>query len=234
WGRVDVFVKIDDPAGRVGRIRLDLELARAYRDQLVHLREELGLGGEPSLDLLVGLRDVFTFEDEELNAEAFLPGLEQILNLALDNLVKMRQTEGGTIALDLTRRLAAMSAWTEELESRQRTVAAGLKDRLEARIKVLTEGLEVDQWRLAQEVAYLAERGDITEEIVRLRSHLEQFRHRLEGSGPAGRRLDFLVQEINREVNTIGSKSQDVDMTNLVVDLKTELEKVREQIQNVE
>jgi uncharacterized protein (TIGR00255 family) len=233
-GRVDVFIQFDESAAKAGRLRLDLEAGRMYRDLLLSLKEELGLEGKVTVDLLAQFREIIVYEEEAVDPENTWAGLYEVLAEALDKLLEMRQTEGKSIADDFRVRLASMSAGAAEIESRREIVLAEHRSRLEARLAALTEGIELDQTRLSQEIAYLADKSDITEEVVRLRSHFDQFALLLDGDGPAGRRLEFLLQEINREVNTIGSKSGDVIITNRVVDLKTELEKLREQVQNVE
>lgn len=233
-GRVDLNVQVADGGEREKKVSLDLDLARAYHDILTKLKDEFSLSGEVTLQHLSGFRDIIVFEEEELDLEAFQAELGLVVNEALDRLIEMRTVEGQAIVDDFRSRLAAMSGWVDEIDSRRGTVLEEAKTRLEERIKSLAEGVELDQGRLAQETAYLADRSDITEEIVRLRSHFNQFADVLNNGGVAGRRLEFMLQEINREVNTIGSKSSETAITNRVVDLKTELEKLREQVQNVE
>lgn len=233
-GRIEVSVQVSAPAEPEESLKLDLELAKAYHKILMRLKHELGLGEEVSLSHLIGLRNVIVFEEESIAPQAFMTGLAPVLEEALDNLVEMRQTEGQAMAEDFTARLASMSGWVEEIDSRRALVTEEIKTKIEERVKALTGGMELDQGRLFQEVAYLIDRGDITEEIVRLRSHFGQFGSLIETGGVVGRRFEFFLQEINREVNTIGSKSGDAGITGLVVDLKTELEKIREQVQNVE
>ena len=233
-GRVDIFVQIDECANRRQRLKLDLDLAATYCGLVRQLKKDLDLAGEPDLAQVAGFKDVIAYRDEELDAEAFMAGFQPLLTEALDKLVQMRQIEGKTIAGDMEVRLRAMSVWADEIEFRRGAVMEETRSRLETRIAAITEGMEIDPWRLAQEAAFLADRSDVTEEIVRLRSHLDQLGRLLNDEGSVGRRMDFLIQEVNREINTIGSKSQDVEITNRVVDLKTEMEKLREQVQNVE
>ena len=233
-GRVDIWVQVDESALKKSRLKLDLDLARGYLDILNSLKSELELQGEVTLAQMAEFRDIIGYDDEAVDMDEFLAGFEPILHEALDGLVNMRLTEGLAIAEDFKNRLADMSRWVGEIESRRETVMTESKTKLENRIKELTEGVELDQTRLAQEVAYLSDRADITEELVRLASHFKQFGTLIEQNGAVGRRLEFLLQEINREVNTIGSKTGDVTITNLVLDLKTELEKLREQVQNIE
>lgn len=233
-GRVEVWIQVNEASDRLKNLKLDLELARTLYGILANLKEELGLDCQVSLSDLLEFREIIRYEEEETDLESFLDGLRPVLVDALDNLVEMRQTEGQAISEDLTGRLDAISGWVDEIESRRTVATEETAARLEARVKALTGDLELDHGRLLQEVAYLADRSDITEEVVRLRSHLDQLGALVQRGGVVGRRLDFLLQEINREVNTIGAKSGDVSVTNLVVETKAELEKIREQVQNVE
>jgi len=233
-GRLDVSLQVSDPAGRENVLKLDMKLARIYYGLLIKLREEFLLNESISLSDLIGFKDIIVFEEEEIDFEAFMTELRPVLDGALDRLIEMRQAEGQAIAEDFTARLNKISGWVDLIADRRQTVIDETRTRLEERIKALVQDLELDQGRLMQEVAYLVDRSDVTEETVRIKSHTSQFRSLLQGEAETGRRLEFLLQEINREVNTIGSKSGDVTITNLVVDLKTELEKLREQIQNIE
>lgn len=233
-GRLEIFIQLGEAGERQKRLKLDLDLARTYKDLLLKLRDELNLAGELTLDRMAEYRDVIQYEEDETDLEEFMAALKPVVQEALDNLVKMRQTEGNALAEDFFSRLSDLSQRVAEISSRREVVLEETKAKLQARIETLTQGIELDEQRLAQEVAFLIDRGDITEELVRLASHLDQFRSHLETNDAVGRRLDFLLQEINREVNTIGSKSSDVNITRQVVDIKTELEKIREQVQNVE
>jgi len=233
-GRLEVSLQVADPAGRENALKLDMKLARIYYGLLIKLREEFLLNESISLSDLIGFRDIIVFEEEPIDLEAFMTELSPVLDQALDRLMEMRRTEGRTIAQDFTARLEKISRWVDQIAAQRQTVINEARVKLEERIKALVQNIELDQGRLLQEVAYLVDRSDVTEETVRVKSHLDQFRSLLQSEAETGRRLDFLLQEINREVNTIGSKSGNVTITNLVVDLKTELEKLREQIQNIE
>lgn len=233
-GRVDASIQIDDANNRNERLLLDMELARAYYGMLKQLKDEFDLSGDITVDNMTNLRDVIRYEEEELDLEEFMAGLKELIDEALGKLVNMRKTEGRAIAADFRNRLADMAGWVDGIEAKRDVVVSETRAKLEHRIAALTDGVELDQTRLHQEAAYIIDRSDITEEIVRLRSHFSQFDAVLNKVGPVGRKLEFLLQEINREVNTIGSKSGDVEISNLVVDLKSELEKLREQVMNVE
>jgi uncharacterized protein (TIGR00255 family) len=233
-GRLEISIQLGESVERQKRLKLDLDLARTYRDLLLELRDELGLSGDLTLERMAEYRDIIQYEEEKTDLDEFMAALKPIVQEALDNLVKMRQTEGNTLAEDFFSRLNDIGQRVAEIDSRRGVVVDETKAKLQTRIETLTQGVDLDEQRLAQEVAFIIDRGDITEELVRLGSHLDQFRLQVEAEEAVGRRLDFLLQEINREVNTIGSKSSDVNITGLVVDIKTELEKIREQVQNVE
>ncbi|MBW2622337.1 MAG: YicC family protein [Deltaproteobacteria bacterium] len=233
-GRIEVRIKVDETAAVAQSLKINKELAVIYRDLFTDLKETLNLTGEIELSHLLGVKDIILREEEQIDLDDFMAGLSPILEEALDNLVVMRTTEGQTLAMDYLARMQEMSGWVDLVESCRETVLNESRERLEERIRELTQGLELDQARLSQEAAHIADRSDITEEIVRLRSHFDQSRACLEKGGVAGRRLEFLLQEINREVNTLGSKSGDTDITKVVIDLKSELEKLREQVQNIE
>ena len=233
-GRIEVSIQVYESETRWESLSLNLDLAKAYHNLLEQLKDELDLPGGVELSHLAGVRDIIVYEEETLDLEEFKEGMVPILNEALDKLVQMRAVEGRAIAADFSSRLDAMVSWVNEIASRKETVFSEAKAKLGDRIKALTGDLELDEGRLLQEAAYIADRSDITEEIIRLKSHLSQFRSCLQDGGVIGRRMEFLLQEINREVNTVGSKVGDLIITNLVVDLKSELEKLREQIQNIE
>jgi len=233
-GRIEVRIRVDETAAVAQSLTINKELAFIYKALYSDLKETLNLTGEIEFSHLLSVKDIIVREEEQIDLDDFLAGLGPILEEALDNLVAMRTTEGQALATDYLDRMREMSGWVELIESRRETVRVESRERLEERIRELTQGLELDQARLSQEAAHIADRSDITEEIVRLRSHFDQSRACVEKGGVAGRRLEFLLQEINREVNTIGSKSGDTDITKVVIDLKSELEKLREQVQNIE
>ena len=232
-GRVDVWVQLDDREIRPIGLKVDWRLVEEAAALLEELRGRLCLDRGLTLDHLLTL-GVIGNEPSELNLEELWAALKPLVEEALAALVVMREAEGRHLGLDLSKRLATLS----DLGGRVRKLAAGAPEafltRLQNRLAELSAGLKIDPARLAQEAALLAERADVTEELVRLDSHLDRFSRILAGHEAAGRRLDFLIQEMGREVNTIGSKSQDLEITGLVLDMKAELEKLREQVQNIE
>ncbi|PID73767.1 MAG: YicC family protein [Desulfobacterales bacterium] len=235
-GRVDIRLHLDRPEAAAERFEVDREKAAAWLEALgVLSRDIMGRDDSVSLETLAAVPGVIRPVDDERDAEALWPLIRDVLETALFRLVEMRRTEGGILARDFERRLNRMAAWVEEIAA----ASAGFPDlcrtRLEERIKNLTSGMvEIDPARIAQEAALLADRADITEELVRVRSHFQQFRDIMAGVEPAGRKLNFLTQELNREFNTMGAKTTNGAVSHLVVELKAELEKIREQVQNIE
>ena len=233
-GRVDVFVSWEAPAKAKG-VKVDKELAIAYYNALTELRGEIGSKTELSLDTLAKLPDVLKVEEGEVTAEELQPTFEAAVSQAVDNLIAMRDREGTGLTADLNSRIDYLTTLRETVRTRAPQVVEEYRTRLTRRLEeLLGQATMVDPQRLAQEVALFADKCDISEELQRLASHLGQFREALAGGDSVGRKLDFLVQEIGREVNTIGSKANDATITNSVVEAKSELEKIREQVQNVE
>jgi uncharacterized protein (TIGR00255 family) len=234
-GRIEVSVQIDESANPEQKLELDLNLAKDYYRALKSLQENLGIPGEVRLEMLSSFRDIFTRKEVETDLEKEWKNLQAALEEALGGLEAMRAEEGEKLREDFLGRLEAVSAMVREIEEKAPFSLRACRERLSQRVQELTEGMGgIDENRLAQEVAFLAERCDITEEFVRIRSHLNQFQDMLNSSEPVGRKLEFLLQEIGREANTIGSKSIDAGIAQLSVGIKSELEKLREQVQNVE
>ena len=233
-GRVDLWVQLDDREPRPPAVRVDYELARTLAERLNELRERLDLAGTLTLDHLLTLGVVGREDEPAPDLEELKAVLEPLVGTAVEALVTMREAEGLNLGRDLARRLDLLA----DLNLKVKEAAAGAPEaflaRLTGRLAELGAGLTLDPVRLAQEAALLADRADITEEVVRLGSHLDGFRRLLDSPEPVGRRLDFLLQEMGREVNTMGSKAQDLGVTGLVLDMKAELEKLREQVQNIE
>ncbi len=233
-GRIEVFIKFEGECADVSKINLNMEIARGYFNILNRLKEEFHLESPVTLKTLTGFRDIFTPPAEnEINAE-FLHEVEKSFLETLTILAAMRQEEGLVLLQDMRMRLDIIAGILENIQSRAPQVVSEYQKRLAERIKELTEGYALDENRLAQEVAIMAERTDITEEIVRLQSHISQFETLLQSDEAEGRKIDFLLQEMNREINTIGSKVGDVEITRHVIEIKSELGKLREQAQNIE
>ncbi len=234
-GRIDLFFSVNGDFSDLIRVDLNESLAREYRDRLTQLAEELDIGSEIDLTLLAALPDVIVRERENEDPDVAWPVIEQALDDALSSCRVMREKEGQALTRDLTERLTFFSETVDEIESMIPELVArrqtAIKERLE---RLLDDPKQLDPLRLAQEVAVLADKSDVTEELVRLKSHINQFHSFLLESGGIGRKLDFLIQEFLREVNTIGAKINDAKVAYLTVSLKSELEKMREQVQNIE
>ena len=233
-GRVDVVLVRDDYGRRPRTVKTDVELAKAYVSALDGLREALPVSGTVDLSTLLSLPDLVKIEEEKEDVEASWPAVESGVGAALDKMIAMREAEGARLAADLLERIARMESLGAVIAARAPKVVEEYHARLERRVQELAGAVAVDPGRLATEVALFADRSDITEELTRFRSHLAQFRATLGNAGAIGRTLEFIVQEIGREANTIGSKANDLEITRHVIAIKGELESLREQIQNVE
>jgi uncharacterized protein (TIGR00255 family) len=233
-GRIEVSIRLEGEGADVSKVNLNLEIARDYFDVLNRLKTEFDLQSPISLKTLTGFRDIFTPPAEVQLSPDFLDQVEKTFLESLAMLINMRQDEGLAMFQDMDMRLKSITEILETIKLRAPQVVIEYQKRLAERIKELTAGYALDDTRLAQEVAIMAERIDITEEIVRMNSHIGQFDELLLSEGSEGRKIDFLLQEMNREINTIGSKSSDVEITRQVIEVKSELGKLREQAQNIE
>jgi uncharacterized protein (TIGR00255 family) len=232
-GKADLFVQWEPTENELAAPSLNKSVAKGYHQAFLDLAHELHVSAEIPLSLIVSQKNVLqeTTAEEEKD---LLPTLVKAVNMALEKLDSMRLKEGEALKADLVERRNELTALVKVLRERSPNVVEEYQLKLQQRLDKLLNGIEMEPQRLAQEVALLADRCDITEELVRLDSHFSQFDDALKLNEPVGRKLDFLMQEINREVNTIGSKANDAIITSLVVQMKAELEKMREQIQNIE
>jgi len=233
-GKIDLFITQEAASERGLAPALNRPLAAAYVKVFEEMCETFGLGGELSLALLAAQKDVVTLREGDLDEAALRRCLESALGAALDAVMKMRRAEGEATLTDMDERLRLLEEMLAAVEKRAPQVPGEWLAKLEARLTKLNKDLDYDPQRLAQELAIFADRCDISEELTRFRSHLVQFRALFAQAEPVGRQMDFLVQELNREVNTMGSKSNDAELTRTVVAMKAELEKIREQVQNIE
>jgi uncharacterized protein (TIGR00255 family) len=233
-GRFDISIEIDSGGKDQFKLEPNIEAAQMYVHALETVKSRLNLTGEVTLDMVSRAKDVITAKEVEGDIEPLWEEISGVLLGCLEALESMRESEGRNLALDLERRLQRIARSMEEIKSRSPLVLEDYRKRLSERLPGMTEGLEIDRWRLHQEVVYFAERSDITEEVVRIDSHLRQLGQMLESDEPIGRKMDFLLQEIHREVNTISAKANDVVISQNVVEIKAELERMREQIQNIE
>jgi uncharacterized protein (TIGR00255 family) len=233
-GKIDVIVQWEEVTTSETIPQIDIAAARGYREAFSRLADELQLAREIPLTLIIAQKGVMRDAISTIDVSEFQPQLISAVQSAVTAIDAMRMREGDALANDLTGRRQQVAEWAGRIGARVPEVVAEYRQKLKARLDLLLDGIEMDEARLAQEIALMADRSDITEELVRLASHFSQFDGALLLSEPVGRKLDFLMQEMNREVNTIGSKSNDVEITTLVIQIKAEMEKMREQVQNVE
>lgn len=233
-GKTDVYIGFETFALDDVEVKLNETLAQAYVGKLKILQQNLGLEGGSFLDLAAKFPDVISIDkpqkDEKVIWEALLPALDE----AVTKFVAMRQTEGEALKRDILTKAERIKTLTAEVKERSPLVVDEYREKLNNRLKDLLGGIDVDPQRIATEVAVFADRGCVDEEITRLESHLVQLADILEKGGQVGRKLDFLVQEMNRESNTIASKANDIQIVQATIELKSEIEKIREQIQNLE
>ncbi len=234
-GRVEVCIQVENNGGENPYdLELNVPLVNSYFKIFEQLRDQFGLDKEIRLESLCQMSDVVLFKPEPVDIDRMRPGLQEVILLALDSLDVMKTKEGAALEADISKRLEILEGYINEVEERSPHLVEEYRSRLKEKVAHMLNDVAVDESRLAQEVAFFAEKSDITEEIVRLRSHLKQFRGYLVMDEALGRRLDFLIQEMNREVNTLGSKASESRISRIVVEMKAELEKLREQVQNVE
>ncbi|MBI1920116.1 MAG: YicC family protein [Geobacter sp.] len=232
-GKIEVYIQLE-PGEHALVPAVNIGLARGYCEAFRFLKEELELADEVSLSLILDQKDVLAAPDSRTDSDEFRRVLLDTVGAAAERLENMRLEEGKSLCDDLLSRRSRLAELLDSVAERVPVVVSEYAVKLRERLAKLLEATPLDESRLAQEVAIMADRGDVTEELVRFRSHLAQLDAFLAEIEPVGRKLDFLLQEMNREVNTIGSKANDAQIAMLVVELKAELEKIREQVQNIE
>ena len=234
-GKVDVFITVDATAADVSKVAVNGELAAQYAAALRELAAVCGAEGyQPSPETLARFPDVLTVTKEDEDLETVSADLCAVLDEALASYNAMRAVEGKKLAEDIAGRLDAIERYTGQVEARSPETVAEYRAKLTARMEEVLQSTAIDEQRILTEAAIYADKVAVDEETVRLRSHVAQLRTMLESDEPMGRKMDFLIQEVNRESNTIGSKCSDVAIAEIVVALKAEVEKMREQVQNVE
>ncbi|SDY92794.1 YicC/YloC family endoribonuclease [Tindallia californiensis] len=234
-GRVDVYINHAGQGEVSKAVTLDKELGRSYRDAFEVLSQELGLKNDLTISHLSRLPEMIILEEPEIDEEKIWKEMEKGIQEAANKLSVMRATEGKSMEEDLKQRIESLKGYIEEIELLSPDYSKAYRERLMKRIQELTDKeFIVDEQRIAMEVAILSEKTCIDEELVRFRSHLKQMDKTLSQTETVGRKLDFMLQEVNREINTIGSKASDFSINSLVVEVKSELEKMREQVQNIE
>ncbi len=235
-GKIEVSVSVNRHSSELGKIDVDIDAARDYARALQRLKDEIGLAGEIDLSRVAANRDLFVYTAPEEDAEEEWDRLLPVLTRAAADHSAMRLAEGKKTEADIREKLANVTRFATEIASLSKTDIVGYRDKLEARLRTILgeKDIVVDEARLLTECAIFADKLAIDEEIARLDSHMAAFDEICRAKDPSGRKLDFLMQEMNRETNTIGSKANNAKIARLVVDIKGELEKVREQIQNIE
>ena len=233
-GKLDFFLTLDSADSDQTRIRVNTRLAEAYRNAITEIGQDLGLPASVSALDIARFSDVLSLEKEELDQDAFLEQLFPLLDTALSDFNAMRAREGEKLAEDLLQKADRIEEMVQAVERQAPSTVSAYRERLEAKLQEVLADTSAAEERVIAEAAIFADRVATDEETVRLHSHLSQFRKLMAEGSPIGRKLDFLIQEFNREANTIGSKCQDSEIAYLVVELKSEIEKIREQVQNIE
>jgi uncharacterized protein (TIGR00255 family) len=233
-GHIDVYLKYQNEAEGSKSVHVDEPLLGAYLDSLKQVERTHGLLNDLTLSTVLRMPEVIVEEGNEEDEEALKAMLFEATDAACEGLTAMRSAEGERLKADFQQKLDGMLSELKIIEERSPNIVTEYREKLRARIAELTEGVPFDEQRLATEVAYMADHGSIDEEIVRFKSHVKHFRDTVRQNGAIGRKLDFIVQEMNREVNTICSKAADLVLINSGIALKGEIEKIREQVQNIE
>ena len=234
-GRVEATIQIEKGENDLPYVlEINKPLVDAYLGIFQELAERSGLVKDVGISALIGMRDVILTKTEESDLDEIKPGIVQAIQKSLDSLMEMKLKEGHEIEKDFNQRISLLEGYLDKIHERAPGLVQEYRTRLIENVKKMIQDLEVDEERISRETALFADRSDITEEIVRAKSHFKQFRTYLTDDDAVGRRLDFLIQEINREVNTLSVKSCDAEISRIVVEMKSELEKIREQTQNVE
>ena len=233
-GRLDLLVTLNGTPDYSRRLEVDIEMGRQYRSALQELKTQLKLEGEIDLAMLTNCRNLISVEEKPLESRHLTRVFFRVFGQAANGLEGMRQREGRALAVDLKRRLGRIAKSLGIIKRRAPKVVTEYRTRLNLRIKSLTEGSQLNPQRLEQEVALYAARCDISEEVTRIEAHLAQFRSMINVTRAVGRTMDFLIQELHREINTTGSKANDSEISRQVISIKSELERLREQAQNVQ
>lgn len=233
-GKVDVFINIKNYNESAGVPKVDINLAQGYLQCLKEIEEKLNIKNDISVMQIARFPEVITMIEEEDKIDEIWEELKPLISSSLDMMINMREVEGEKLKEDILIKINQIEELVSKVEEFADSIPKVFKQKLEERLKDLLGNVEVDENRIATEVCILADKATVDEEIIRLNSHINQVRETLKLNEPIGRKLDFIVQEMNRETNTIGSKSSDIKMTNIVIDIKNILEKIREQVQNIE
>ncbi|MDE6697930.1 MAG: YicC family protein, partial [Lachnospiraceae bacterium] len=233
-GKIDIFITYEDLSANSATLKYNSELAKEYMKYFARLEEDFGVKNDVSVMSLAKSPDVLIMEEKTVEEEELWKFIDKVFEDACEKFVNSRVTEGEHLKEDIIAKLKGMLKLVDFIEERLPVIIEKYRTKLKEKVKELLEDSQIDETRIASEVVIYADKICVDEETVRLRSHIEKMMIELENGGDVGRKLDFLAQEMNREANTILSKSDDIDITNVGIDLKTEIEKIREQIQNIE
>ena len=233
-GKTDIYITFETFSDNDVVVKINEPLAKAYTEKLYELEQKFGVYSKYKLDLVARFADVISVEKAEEQKDVLWETLLPALDEAILKFVEMRQKEAEALVNDILKKRELIQQMTEQIKKRSPIVVKEYKEKLQNRIKELLSGMEADEQRIAMETALFADRSCVDEEITRLESHIIQLKEILQKGGQIGRKLDFLVQEMNREVNTIASKANDIEITGITIEMKSEIEKIREQIQNIE
>ena len=231
-GKIDVFISLNNLNNDNRTVKIDKKLVDVYMSEMKSLISEYDIKDDVSATSLIRLPDVIISENED--DDSYWDELKEVLDIALDNINNARLKEGENLKADILKRLEVLEKDVSYVEERSASLLDEYKEKLENRVKELNANGIIDENRLGIEIVLYADKSSICEEVTRLRSHIKSFKGMLESDGPIGKKIDFLVQEMNREINTIGSKANCLDITNQVINMKNEVENIREQIQNIE
>ncbi|MBP5166503.1 MAG: YicC family protein [Oscillospiraceae bacterium] len=233
-GKADVFISVDDSGKSDAVVRVNENVLKAYMDAVADMETKYRIRNDMGASAYSRLPEVLSVEKAETDTEAFTEQLKSAVKEALGKLCAMRAAEGERLAADISSKLDTIESLRRAVELRSPDTVKEYREKLSARMEEILQGVNIDQSRILAEAAIFADKTAVDEELVRLGSHIRQIRKLLSEGGSIGRKLDFLVQELNREANTIGSKCSDLEISGMVIDLKSEIEKIREQAQNLE
>lgn len=233
-GKVDIFISYEDFTEEEFALKYNKDVAASYLKYLNQMAETFGLENDIRVSTLSRFPEVFTTEEQSIDEKELWKILEQALRGALERFVESRLSEGERLAADLNEKLESMMEYVEFIEERSPLIVSEYRRRLEEKVKELFDDKQIDESRIVTEVTIYADKICVDEEVVRLRSHVEGMKKALAAGGSIGRKMDFIAQEMNREANTILSKTTDIEISDIGINLKTDIEKVREQIQNIE
>ena len=233
-GKTEVYISINMLDNSAVSVEVNQPLAAAYVEALRELKETYSLEGDVKPTDIARFPDVLNTRKEEQDEEAIFESVKTVLSKAVDAFIAMRKVEGEKLRDDIVSRCDTILSYVSEVEEKSKQSVVTYRDRLEEKMRELLGDVKIDEQRLLTETAIFADKIAVDEETVRLKSHIEQLKNMVESNEPVGRKIDFLVQEMNREANTTGSKCSDIEITKIVVEIKSEIEKIREQIQNIE